>query len=628
MIATSVPDEVAHPHGRNQFAMEDGVATHESHPEKRLSIGVRDVEYGESQNDSLDNDDELYPHPTPEEAATLRKVADSIPLVAYSLCIVELAERASYYGVQTVFSNFMQFPLPAGGNGAGAPPAGSEETAGALGKGEQFSVAIGLLFLFLAYVVPIFAGYGADVYTGRFRMIWYGVLLCGLAHIIMIVGAIPSILQAGHAIAPFMLSLFMLAIGAGMFKPCVAPTVIDQYQHQRSYTKVLPSGEKVVVDPEITVQRIMLVFYACINVGAFFAIATTYSEKYVGYWLAFLLPGIIYFLLPLLLLFLNKRLIKKKATGSALQDVIKITTVAVRESKGMFWKKDFWSKASPSALAARGITTFSGQPITWTEKSVDDVVRTVKACAIFLYFPIYNINDGGIGSVATSQAAAMTTGGAPNDLLSNFNPLTIIVTVPILSYVVYPGLRKMNIKFGRISRITFGFSIAAVSGAVGAIVQYYIYKTSPCGYAASTCAEVSPISVWVQLPNTMLGAISECFCNVTAYEIAYSRSPQGMKTLVMAIFLFTTALSYALGECLTGAIADPHLIWVWGGPAIALAVQTVIFWYRYRGLNDDEFMTYEDQFKGDANEGSVVEVQEGVVAGSVEEEEKKKMEKI
>jgi dipeptide/tripeptide permease len=60
--------------------------------------------------------------------------------------VVEFAERASYYGVKTVFSNFMQFPLPEGGNGAGAPPKGTEATAGALGRGIQFSVAIGLLF--------------------------------------------------------------------------------------------------------------------------------------------------------------------------------------------------------------------------------------------------------------------------------------------------------------------------------------------------------------------------------------------------------------------------------------------------------------------------------------------------
>lgn len=123
----------------------------------------------------------------------------------------------------------------------------------------------------------------------------------------MVCGAIPSVLQAaGHGIAPFMVSLWILAIGAGIFKPNIAPTILDQYRHQKPYTRVLKSGEKVVVDPEATVQRIMLIFYGMINVGAFckcsyistlwvshqicgthadkktVAIATTFSEKYVG----------------------------------------------------------------------------------------------------------------------------------------------------------------------------------------------------------------------------------------------------------------------------------------------------------------------------------------------------------
>lgn len=438
IVATAIPGAVAHPHGKNAFALGDGEATHDISAAKRLSVDVEAI--GDRSASVVSRED--YPTPTPEEASTLRKVSDKIPWVAYTLCIVELAERASYYGVQTVFSNFMQFPLPEGGNGAGSPARGTQDTAGALGKGEQFAVAIGLLFLFLAYVIPIFGGYGADVYTGRFKMIMAGVIVCGISHIIMICGAIPSVLQSGHGIAPFMLSLFLLAIGAGMFKPCVAPTLMDQYQHQRSYTKTLPSGERVVVDPEITIQRMMLIFYGMINVGAFFAIATTYSEKYIGYWLAFLLPGIVYFLLPILLLFLNKRLVKSPPSGSALQEAWKIVVLAVKHSKGKFWRKDFFDSASPRALAQKGITTFRGKPITWSEKSVDDVRRTMSACAIFLYFPIYNINDGGIGSVATSQAAAMTTNGAPNDLLGNFNPLTIIVFIPFLSYVVYPLLRK------------------------------------------------------------------------------------------------------------------------------------------------------------------------------------------
>ena len=192
----------------------------------------------------------------------------------------------------------------------------------------------------------------------------------------------------------------------------------------------------------------------------------------------------------------------------------------------------------------------------------------------------------------------MTTNGAPNDLLSNFNPLTIIVCIPILSYGLYPMLRKYNIKFGRISRITFGFILATISGVIGAIVQWRVYETSPCGYYASSCSigtGVSPLSIWWQIPNVSLGAISECFCNVTAYEIAYARSPKGMKAVVMSLFLFNTAMAAALGEILTPVTVDPHLIWVWGGLAIALAAQTVTFWWSYRKMDNDEFMTYSDE---------------------------------
>lgn len=60
-----------------------------------------------------------------------------------------------------------------------------------------------------------------------------------------------------------------------------------------------------------------------------------------------------------------------------------------------------------------------------------------------------------------------------------------------------------------------------------------------------------------------------------------------------SLFLFTTALSSALGEILTPAIKDPNLIWIWAAPAIVLAVQTVVFWMKYRKYDDDEFMTEE-----------------------------------
>lgn len=107
-MSTRPPKDVVEPHGSNAFALNDGNA---GQPEKRLSLDVEKIL--EARRPSV-IDTEMYPAPTDEERTTLRKVADSIPGVAYWLCAVEFAERASYYGVQGVFSNFMEFPLPPG----------------------------------------------------------------------------------------------------------------------------------------------------------------------------------------------------------------------------------------------------------------------------------------------------------------------------------------------------------------------------------------------------------------------------------------------------------------------------------------------------------------------------------
>lgn len=183
----------------------------------------------------------------------------------------------------------------------------------------------------------------------------------------------------------------------------------------------------------------------------------------------------------------------------------------------------------------------------------------------------------------------MTINGSPNDVLNNVNTLALIVATAIVSHIVYSTLQRYNIKFGCISRMTFGFILAIMSGDIGAIVQWRMYKTSPCRYHASSCdAGVSPLLIWWQLPNVILGALSKLLCNLTVYELAYARAPPSMRGLVMATFLFTTALSSALGEVLNPCHVRPVLVWIWGAPAVALVVQTVLLWFRFRSLNHDE----------------------------------------
>lgn len=99
--------------------------------------------------------------PTEEELDTLPHVVAQLPWTSYLLCIMDFAERASFWGFKNVFQNFIRAPLPAGGNGAGAPPRGTQQTAGALGRGtvvasammDAFGILVGSPFCYP--VVPL-----------------------------------------------------------------------------------------------------------------------------------------------------------------------------------------------------------------------------------------------------------------------------------------------------------------------------------------------------------------------------------------------------------------------------------------------------------------------------------------
>jgi dipeptide/tripeptide permease len=162
-----------------------------------------------------------------------------------------------------------------------------------------------------------------------------------------------------------------------------------------------------------------------------------------------------------------------------------------------------------------------------------------------------------------------TSNGVPNDVINNFNTLIIIIADPLMNYGLYPLLRKMKIKYGPVARMTTGLFISTIGGVGYAVLNYYGYKTSPCGeYGTSaTCVDangnslVSPISIWwIAIPYA-LGGLSEIFLNVPAYGLAYSRAPKNMRGLVSALNLFSTAIAYAIGLILAPVVKDPYLTW-------------------------------------------------------------------
>jgi dipeptide/tripeptide permease len=208
-----------------------------------------------------------------------------------------------------------------------------------------------------------------------------------------------------------------------MFKPNISPTIIDQSPHKIAHVITNAKGEKVIVDPEESISSIMLWFYLLINVGACFGIPTTYLAKIVGYWAAYLIPMILYLMLPPLLWYLNKRLVKQPPAGSDLSDLFTLLgDIFANGGVKRIGRKGFWNIGFPSVRVAAGST----KTYTYDDKFVVDVSRLFQACGIFLFIPIFNINDGGLGAAANALTASMKTNGLPNDLLDNLNSVIIV----------------------------------------------------------------------------------------------------------------------------------------------------------------------------------------------------------
>ena len=299
--------------------------------------------------------------------------------------------------------------------------------------------------------------------------------------------------------------------------------------------------------------------------GAFFAVATSYAERFVGFWLAYLLPGILYMLMPIVLAIGYKRLYKAPPQGSVLVETMKVFRVLLGNGG---WKKmlskaktpegdsAFWVRAKPSYIReTEGSVDL--EKVFWDDKFVDEIKQSIYACQVFLVTPIFVLADGGIGNQLNDMSVAMTLDGAPNDLISNFNPLAIIVFSPIVAYVILPFFQRIGKPLGPMTRICIGFILASIGCLISTLVQWRIYKTSPCGYYATNCpAGVSPVPLWWQIPVYFFPAVGELFCYVTTYEIAYTRSPARMKGLVYALSLLNSAIGSAISLALADVIQD------------------------------------------------------------------------
>ncbi|CAK7216883.1 hypothetical protein SCUCBS95973_002961 [Sporothrix curviconia] len=587
---------------------------------------------------ALDNSDDdnvdgaFGPEPTAEALATLRRVHDKVPLSIFTIVAVEFCERFSYYGVMVVVTNFIQWPMPAG-SASGAAPHGQP---GAMGFGQATATAITTFNVFWQYVTPLLGAYVADSYLGRYRTIAMALLVDICGHMVLLLAGLPPLLRkepASGSLAALVLGMLVIGVGTGGFKPNVNPLVAEQVSCRpggsRMFVRTLPgTGERVIVDPAITASRIYHYFYMVINIGALCGqTGMVYAEKYIGFWLAFLLPTVLLALCPLIVWWGRRRYVRVAPSGgSVLGKAVRLFVLA---NKGRWsWSPrathrrlhdgTFWDAVKPSALAPADRPPW----MTFDDAWVDEVARGCKACAVFLWMPFFWLCYNQITGNLISQAAVMRLDGVPNDALLSVEPVALVLFILLLNECVYPLLRRLRIAFSPIKKIAAGYAIASLAMAYTAVVQHYIYKRSACGRFASGylpggssthCPNVD-VSVWFQVGSYALLALGEIFVSTTCLEYAQSKAPQNMRSMVQAVSLSMNGISTALGFAFVALSQDPHLVWNYGIIAVLAALAGAGFWFTFRGLDQDE-----DRLNM---------LPQGAVAGSPAEEQQKARQQV
>ncbi len=439
--------------------------------------------------------------------------------------------------------------------------------------------------------------------------------VCAVAgHIILVAGATPSSLQhTNSALATFIVGIIVFGLGTGGFKPNISPLIAEQIVDDKLRVHTTATGRRVIVDPAQTSARIYNWFYLFINIGALVGqISMSYAALYVGYYLAFILPTVLFLLCPLVLIIFKKNYRLQPPQGSVLGPAIKLLVHATRGRWSLnpfrtihnLRHHDFWQDVKPSRIPSHQRPRW----MTFDDAWVDELRRGFQACTVFLWFPLYWLTYNNINNNLTSQADTMRHTGLPPEIVSNLDPLCLIILIPVCDLAVYPALRRWGGSRAKfltpIRKITLGFWFGSAAMLYAAILQSYIYAHNECGRypneghgrlhdsdgSASVSADCRPadVSIWWQAPIYILIAISEILASVTSLEYAFTKAPRNMRSMVQAFSLCMTALANAIGEALIWLATDPLLVWNYAIMGVIAAVAGWAFWRVHGHLDEEE----------------------------------------
>jgi dipeptide/tripeptide permease len=234
------------------------------------------------------------------------------------------------------------------------------------------------MFQLWCYVTPLCGAIIADQYLGKYATIkWFSLIyLSGIA--VLFATSLPWSIENGAAAPGLLIAMVVIGIGTGGIKSNVGPLIAEQVRSTEPFVKSISSTKQVIVDPDLTLQRVFMVFYSAINIGSISAIATTMLELHVGFWSAFLLPMLMFCVGYAVLVSGKKRYIIKPPQGGVIGNCFRALWIAVRNNGNL-------DMAKPSMRGrARGNARMD-----WSDGFVDELKSALIACKAFLFFPVY-----------------------------------------------------------------------------------------------------------------------------------------------------------------------------------------------------------------------------------------------
>uniref|UniRef100_A0AAZ3RXJ5 Solute carrier family 15 member 1b n=1 Tax=Oncorhynchus tshawytscha TaxID=74940 RepID=A0AAZ3RXJ5_ONCTS len=424
------------------------------------------------------------------------------PLSIFFIVVNEFCERFSYYGMRAVLVLYFRYFLK---------------------WDDDLATSIYHTFIALCYLTPILGAIVADSWLGKFKTIVYLSIVYTVGQVVMAVSAIHDITDTDRDgtpdnmtfhVAMSMVGLFLIALGTGGIKPCVAAFGGDQFEdHQEKQRSTFFS-----------------IFYLSINAGSLLSTVITpilrgqecgIHSQQKCYPLAFGVPAAL-MVVALIVFIMGSGMYNKTAPkGNIMLEVCKCIGFAIknrfRHRSKTFPKREHW--------------------MDWANEKYDKLlVAQVKMVlkVLFLYIPLpmfWTLFDQQ-GSRWTLQATTMD-----GNFVRTVNPILILALVPIMDSLVYPLIKKCHLNFTVLLHVfLFAVSDCVVKAHVGLFTRVLLHVFL---FAVSDCVVKAHVGLFTRvLLHVFLFAVSDCV--VKAHVGLFTR-------VLLHVFLF------AVSDCVVKA---------------------------------------------------------------------------